>query len=91
MLPADDEHEREAHQQEEHAGEPVLEADDLVVCGEDVLAEQPLEDIQKRPKAKGEREMTLAACPDPRPIGRYGNQGRSIAHNNRACLEERRH
>ena len=32
--------EREADQQEEQAGEPVLQTDDLVVGGEDVPAEQ---------------------------------------------------
>ena len=41
LLPPDQHREREAHQQEEQAGDGILEADDLVVGGEDVLAEQP--------------------------------------------------
>ena len=59
QLPPNQDHQREADQQEEHAGEGVLKADDLVVGGEDVLAEQLLEEIEEgtRPKAKGKREM----------------------------------
>ena len=48
QLPPDQHDEREADQQEEQAGEPVLETDDLVVGGEDVPAQQ-LEDILLTP------------------------------------------
>ena len=37
-LPAHQHHQREAEEQEQQAGDGVLDADDLVVDGEDVLA-----------------------------------------------------
>ena len=40
LLPSDQHHEGETHQQEEQAGEPVLQADDLMVRGKNVPAYQ---------------------------------------------------
>ena len=64
-LPADDEHEREADQQEEQAGEPVLETDDLVIGGEDVPAEHVLASYlrdwrdRKRTRPKARRDWCI--------------------------------